>query len=366
MAGPGYDRLRRRVWPTNLRRGVPSADMQTRLTDDEKAVASVFDGFFANESAITVVRAAAPAGHDAALWRKLAATGAPGMAVPAAVGGGDASLRDLAVVVERWGAYLAPVPLVEHAVATRLLHRLDGDLAGLADAERIATLALRDPIAGTARLVPAGAVADVVLARVGDRVVRTDAPPPGAGPRNTGDLPLADRALDGATPIGSADVWSVALDEWRALMAVAYCGLARRALQIGVDYVKQRYQFGVPVGSFQAVQHGFADAATRLEGAHLLAHRAVWAVDTEQATGGPDDPARLAGMALLFAAETARFTTDRSLQYHGGYGFAEEYDIQLYHRRASAWLLQLGEPGLEFARLATAEFGPVNARQEVG
>ena len=64
-------------------------------------------------------------------------------------------------------------------------------------------------------------------------------------------------------------------------------------------------------------------------------------------------------MALLFAAETARFVTDRSLQYHGGYGFSEEYDIQLHHRRASAWLLQLGEPGLEYARLAAAEFGPV-------
>ena len=79
----------------------------------------------------------------------------------------------------------------------------------------------------------------------------------------------------------------------------------------------------------------------------------MWALDTHQ-----PDAARLAGMALLFAAEAARFVADRALQYHGGYGFAEEYDVQLYHRRATAWLLQLGDPAAEYARLATAEFGP--------
>ena len=330
--------------------------MQTRLTDDEQAVKEVFDGFFANESPIEVVRAAEPGGHDPPLWAKLAATGAPGMALPAAVGGGDASLRDLAVVVESWGAHLAPVPLVEHATATRVLHALGADVTGLAAGERIATLALRDPVAGEARLVPAGAVADVVVARVGDTIVRADTESPVAGPRNTGDLPLADRDLSVTEPVGDAAAWPRALDEWRALMAVAYTGLARRAIGLGIDYVKGRIQFDVPVGSFQAVQHGLADAATRLEGAHLLAHRAVWALDT-----GQPDATRLAGMALLFAAETARFATDRSLQYHGGYGFAEEYDIQLYHRRASAWILQLGEPGVEYARLADAELGPRGA-----
>lgn len=338
--------------------------MYTRLTDDEEAVKDVFDGFFANESPVEVVRAAEPGGHDAGLWSKLAATGAPGMALPESAGGGGASLRDLAVVVESWGRHLAPVPLVEHAVATRLLHRLGADVSTLAAGEGIATLSLRDPVEGRARLVPAGAVAEVVVAREGDRIVRADSEAPGTGPRNTGDLPLADRDLAGATDVGAADEWDRALDEWRALMAVAYCGLGRGALGLGLDYVKERHQFGVPVGSFQAVQHGFADAATKLEGAHLLAHRAVWALDTAQAPGGPDDPARLAGMALLFAGETARFVTDRSLQYHGGYGFSEEYDIQLYHRRASAWLLQLGEPGHEYARLAVEEFGPVGATKE--
>jgi len=330
--------------------------MHTRLTEDEEAVREVFAGFFANESPIEIVRAAEPGGHHPELWAKLASTGAPGMAVPAEVGGGGANLRDLAIVVETWGAHIAPVPLVEHAVAARLLYTLGASpnlLDPVVAADQIATLALRDPADGKARLVPAGAIADMVLARVDDEIVALRSAPSGAGPRNTGDLPLADRDVSDADPIAPATTWVRAMDEWRALMAVAHVGLARRALQLGVDYAKDRIQFDVPIGTFQAVKHGLADAATKLEGAHLLAHRAVWALDTDQPDGS-----RLAGMALLFAGETARFATDRSLQYHGGYGFAEEYDIQMYHRRASAWLLQLGEPGLEYARLADAEFGP--------
>mgnify|MGYP002829141942 FL=1 len=135
---------------------------------------------------------------------------------------------------------------------------------------------------------------------------------------------------------------------------MAYVGLAKRAIEIGVAYTKERIQFGVLIGTFQALQHGFADAATSVEGAHLLAQRAIWALETDQ-TGA----SRLAGMALLFAAESARFAADRSVQYHGGYGFSEEYDIQLYHRHATAWILQLGDPAAEYARLADAEFGPV-------
>ena len=124
---------------------------------------------------------------------------------------------------------------------------------------------------------------------------------------------------------------------------------------MGVAYTKQRHQFGVPVGSFQAVQHGLADAATRSEGARLLAFRSVCALDAGRADG-----ARLASMALLFGAESARFAADRVLQYHGGYGYSAEYDVQLYYRRAAGWLLQLGEPAAEIARLADADLGEKN------
>ena len=334
--------------------------MFTRLTEDEEAVRGVFAGFFANESPPEAVRAAQALGHAPDLWKKLSEMGAPGMALPAEAGGGEATLRDLAVVVEQWGGHIAPVPLVEHTVATRLLHSMgaDADLVSrLAAGDQIATIALRPPVDGVARLVPAGAVADLVVAAVDGQVVVAKSAPPHEALPNTGDLPIAHRDLAAATVLGPAGAgWHRAVDEWRALMAMAYVGLARESIRIGVEYVKERHQFGVPVGSFQGVQHGFADAATRMEGASLLANRAVWALDTDQA-----EASRLAGMALVFCAETGRFAADRSVQYHGGYGYSEEYDIQLYHRRASAWMLQLGDPGVEIARLADAEFGPRSA-----
>lgn len=334
--------------------------MRTRMTEDEEAIHDVFAGFFDNESPISVLRAAQPLGHDSDLWSKLSLTGAPGMTLPGSVAGGDASLRDLAIVVHQWGRHLAPVPLIEHSVASRLVHATGSatdTVSRLAVGSSIATIALHPPRDGRCRMVPAGAVADIVISRDGAGIGLTESSPPGSGARNTADLPISDRDVSSAIVLSEGTVanqlWEQALDEWRALMAIAYVGLARRAIEIAVEYVSTRQQFGVAIGSFQAIQHGLADAITDVEGADLLANRALWALDTDQ-----PDASRLAGMALLFSAESARFATDRALHYHGGYGFAEEYDIQLFHRRATGWILQLGDPAAEYARLAVAEFGP--------
>ena len=339
--------------------------MQTRYSEDQQAVSEAFGELFTREATGEAVRAAeARCGFDRTLWDKLASAGAPGMAAPVAAGGGGASLVDLAVVVYEWGRRIAPVPLVEHAVAARLLCSEAGrsappELRGaVVSGELVATIALQPiPAEGTARLVPAGAVADMVAGCQDGALVLGRDQPPGAARPNTADLPMADRDLSDAEILATGETarraFDVASSEWKALMAVAYAGLAGEVLAMGVAYVKQRHQFGVPVGSFQAVQHGLADAATRAEGARLLAFRAVCAVDAGTAGG-----ARLASMGLLFAAESARFASDRVLQYHGGYGYSAEYDVQLYYRRAAAWLLQLGEPATQIAQLAEADVGP--------
>jgi alkylation response protein AidB-like acyl-CoA dehydrogenase len=70
----------------------------------------------------------------------------------------------------------------------------------------------------------------------------------------------------------------------------------------------------------------------------------------------------LASMAFVFASEAAAYVTDRSLHYHGGYGFAEEYDIQLYYRRARGWSLVYGDPAKECLDLADRLFGSIGAR----
>jgi len=92
-----------------------------------------------------------------------------------------------------------------------------------------------------------------------------------------------------------------AVDEWKVLTASALVGLAREALHLGVEYTTSRHQFGVPIGSFQAVAHRLADVATMVEGAKLLTQEAAWAADAAK-----DDRSTVASMALLFAAEVAQ------------------------------------------------------------
>jgi alkylation response protein AidB-like acyl-CoA dehydrogenase len=132
-------------------------------------------------------------------------------------------------------------------------------------------------------------------------------------------------------------------------MGNALVGLAARSIEIGVEYVKERKAFGVPIGSFQAVSHGLADAATATEGASLLAREAAWSADAE---AEPERTPELAALAFGFSSDAAREASYRSEHYHGGYGFMLEYDIQLYFRRARAWPAQFGPADAAFARAA--------------
>ncbi len=138
------------------------------------------------------------------------------------------------------------------------------------------------------------------------------------------------------------------------LRAAALVGLACEAVEIGSRYAVVREAFGQPIGMYQAVAHPFADAVTALDGAQLLIHKACWAMDSAR-----DDAAALAAMAFVFAAETAHHATTHSLHVHGGYGFMEEYDIQLYYRRAKAWAAAFADPRRELLTVADRRFGPV-------
>jgi len=340
------------------------------LTEEQAAVVELFGALGAKWSTPEIVRAHEPLGFSPDLWQQLVAAGAPGMALPVAHGGGGAGLLELALAVEQLGAHLAPAPLVEHAVAARLLTAAGAQLPdGVADGTAIATITLRPPIGGTARLVPAGAVAHHVVVLDGDRLLLVTSDPPGRAVPNLASMPLADRALDAADPTVLADgdharaLHASALAEWRALTAAMLVGLGGAALELARAYVTERHQFGVPIGSFQVIQHGLADVAVALDGARLLTHKAAWTFD-HAGDAGARDPSELAAMAFLFAAEQAQVAATRALHYHGGYGFMEEYDAQLLYRRAKGWALVLDDPAVEYRRVATARYGPVAATAE--
>ena len=338
------------------------------LSADQEAIADTFGAFFARESPVEVVRGAELLGFSPQLWQKLATLEAPGMAAPDHAGGGGATLSTLVVVAEAMGESIAPVPLIEHWVASRAYPS-----AEVVIGEEIAAIALRPADAeGTWRLVPGGAVAEVVVGVDGGELVAVHSPAPMAGPRNHGSAPLADRsARDGRRVVlGEASRLASHLDLWRVLTAAALVGIAERAMRMGVDYVLERHQFGRPIGSFQSIQHGLADLPALVDGGRFLAHKAAWAFDEglvdgagviDMDEGNITEFAPLAAMAMVHAADAAAVSTDRSLHYHGGYGFSLEYDIQLYFRRARAWANIVGDPSRERRRLADLLWGPAEA-----
>jgi alkylation response protein AidB-like acyl-CoA dehydrogenase len=318
--------------------------MDLGFTENQALLRETFAGFFAKESGPDRVRAAEPLGFDEALWQDLVGLGAPTLALD----GG--STLDLALVAQEVGRRVAPVPFVETAAA---LSVLPGDLAAAVAEGAVATLALHPPVGGVYRLVPAGAVADIVVGLDGDELValRREGARPFVEPvPNFGSSPLADVRSDGFERIplaGGAGAHRRARALWQLLAAAALDGVRAAALDLTVDYVKGRKAFGVPLGWFQAIQHRLADVAVAGDGGRLLAYRAAWARDE-----GLPEADDLAAMAFLFLSEVAFATCAEGVQLHGGYGYTLEYDIQLYFRRAKAWPLALGDPRREYVRLA--------------
>jgi alkylation response protein AidB-like acyl-CoA dehydrogenase len=338
------------------------------FTERQQEFADVVRGFFDKESPIEVVRSAEPLGFDRGLWDKAAQMGLTGITVPEDRGGGGAGFLDLAIVAECVGEHLAPLPLVEAAVATDLIASFApsaGDevaslAAGAVEGDLLATLSLRQVVAGTARLVPAGAVADLVVGLDGDRLllVRQDeGSRPAPAVPNLGALPVADCSFDPSGSVTLAEgpaavaAYRKAIAQWQLLTGTALAGLGAKALAIGTEYVMERRAFGVLIANFQTIQHRLADNATALDGARLLAYEAAWAHDEQH-----DDADTLATMAFLFAAETSFKTAADSLQFHGGYGYTLEYDIQLHYRRAKAWALVAGDPRHLYGDLAQRLF----------
>ena len=347
--------------------------MDLSFTPDQAALREATLRLYAKESHGERVREAEAAGFDPALWAAISQMGLPTMALPAALGGADASLTDLAAAVEVHGAHLGSVPLVETAVAARLLARIcaradattgEGDQGRAVVDDLLSRVANGAPAAlclapsedGDAHVPTAfAAVAQVILLLSGDRIVCLDAAN-GPSRRTLAGLAVADVSAAGSRVVdrGDAAVADVerALDEWRALTAVAQAGLARATLDVGVQYAKDRHQFGVPIGSFQTLQHRFADLHERVDGSRLLAYEAVWALDEAD----PTAPMR-AAQASWYCGQVAEEAAGFSLHVHGGYGFMLEYDVQLHVRRAKAARLLLGDPRRELQVVADRRWG---------
>jgi alkylation response protein AidB-like acyl-CoA dehydrogenase len=280
------------------------------------------------------VRAAEELGYDASLWSSIDAV--------TEVCGRSLDLMTATLLAETLGRFLAPVPFVEHVVARRAFER-----AGATVPDGLLSLTVADP---PGRLVPAGAVADHVLAVVDGELVDLAGSPPGRALRNLADLPLAERSPAGCIPVegsaASAEVHARAVAEWLVLTAAQLVGLAARSLELSVEHVTHREQFGVPIGSFQTIGHRLADHATAIEGARLAVWQAAWRAS---------EPDML--VAFCVGTETARAMTASAMQFHGGRGFCLDTDTHLFHCRARGWPMVAGDLRRRWERLGAVQFG---------
>ena len=146
-----------------------------------------------------------------------------------------------------------------------------------------------------------------------------------------------------------SQLWGQALERGALNVAGQLVGLAQRMLDMSVDYVAQRKQFGKPIGSFQAVKHQLADVATKIEFARPVLARAAVAL-----AGGHSRTAVHVSHAKLAAADAAWSASRRGIQVHGAMGYTWEVDLQMFMKRA--WVLDAawGDRGFHKARLGEA------------
>ncbi|CAM4456010.1 Acyl-CoA dehydrogenase, short-chain specific [Mycobacterium basiliense] len=326
------------------------------LSGDHVAVQTAYRQFFKTHCPIETVRAAEPTGFDKNLWERLCAMGATTMALPESSGGDGATLVDLTLVAEEIGRALAPVPWIDHVCAGRLLARageLDAQTASVVSGEQIAAFDPRiDEVPGP-RLIPTGSLADHILVRDGDKVVRLSYSSRPAKVDNIGRLPMAWvdpdtadlRVLVAQGPSAMAS-YARALDEWRLLTAAALVGLVEETMTIAAEFAKTRYTLGVPIATLQAISHPLANMAITVRGGRNLVRRAAWFLDNE-----PEERPELALSAFVFMAEEGVKAATMAVHIQGGLGVSAEAAATAYLVRARGWPLAGGDPGASAQRI---------------
>lgn len=321
------------------------------LDEDHEAVREVFSSFFTKECPTTIVRAAEPIGYDSALWDKLLPLGVTAMSLPENIGGDAAGILELGLVAEEVGRALAPVPLLEHVIATRLLAAANCDselLKAAIGGERPVGLALTALSEST--LVSTAAIADTVIGLDGDDLVSLTVDGMRRHQPNQACLPCAyvDPATERCVVLATnaTELHSRAVREWKVLAAAALVGLTAGALALAVEFAKSRQTMGVPIGTLQGVSFPLADVHIGVTGARNLYRRAAWFLDHE-----PEAEVGLPSAALAYAAEVAMHGTTVAQHTHGGLGFTVEADVSLYFLRAKGWALAGGDPRRDASRL---------------
>jgi len=351
--------------------------MDLELSEEQEMLRDMVRGVCAEYAPMDKVRELEddPTGYPAELWKQFAEGGLCGILIPEAHGGSDQTILDAAVIYEELGRALAPSPhFVSCVLGARCLLSAGTEeqqaewLPKIASGEAILTPAWLEPkngygpkgvqlratrdgddyvLDGTKLhvLFASSASRLLVLVRTGDGLEDLDlflVDPKAKGVKLSQLMSLASDTqyqvdfsgvrVSASQRIGAEgsgwSTWNDVMHEGIILAAAQAAGGAARALELTVEYAKERKQFDKPLAAFQAISHYLADASTNLAGATTLMYEAAWT----SANGHSTD--RIAPMAKLFACQTYRDLTAMGEQVFGGVGFTTEYDIQLYFRRA--------------------------------
>ncbi|MEC9288230.1 MAG: acyl-CoA dehydrogenase family protein [Chloroflexota bacterium] len=363
--------------------------MDLGLSEVQQMLKSSAQEFLSQECPLTLVRAMEDdtSGENDQLWRQIAGLGWTGVAFPESYGGTGGDFMDLAVLLEEMGRALCPSPFFSTVVLGGMTVLDAGSdaqkqdiVTRICEGQMLMTLALTEQTAsyeawgveavatrqgdnyvleGTKLFVPDAHVADLIL--VAARTSGNADPEKGISlflvPSGTSGLSVtqlstiaSDRqcevvlnqvSVPASSLLGEVDQgWPIlqrALERATAGKCIEMLGGAAAVVDMTVEYVKGRTQFGRPIGSFQAVQHHCANMATDVEGSRVVAYQAAWKVSE----GVPAQ--REVSVAKAWVSAAYQRVCSTAHQTHGAIGFTKEHDLQLYTRRAKIQELNYGD-----------------------
>lgn len=297
-------------------------------------------------------------GYDVELWQYLQGAGFLGLPFPSEMGGDGGELTDLAVILEQLTRRAVIIPFLETmacaiavqrkgdpAIAAEIVSGVINGSMTLAPAiledndtfGEIRTTVSGGKLSGRKHFVDYGQhvthhlVAATENGNLGLYLVDANSPNVTAFPlKNMGRIPEANIHYEAAPArkAGGAEAHDLLMLIGRALSAIECVGNCQQALDMTVEYVSMRVQFGRPIGTFQAVQHHTANMAMSTLASRFLAYEAVWQIDAGEAT------AKSVAKAKAVASKAASEVPMMAHQLYGGIGFTEEYDLHFFSRHA--------------------------------
>jgi alkylation response protein AidB-like acyl-CoA dehydrogenase len=318
--------------------------MEFAFSAEQQELAATVRSLLAKRADSTAVRAAmvSEQGYDESLWQTLCEQiGVAALAIPEDYDGAGFSLLEALIALEEVGRSLAPSPLLASLVTSEAL------LAGAVDEAKKRLLPRLAAGEVAAFVIPGepslfADQASVLVAVVDGALVELDpaSSDPVWLPSMDQTIRLGSLDANGGTPIGDGAAASERAQLVGAVgVAALSAGLAARALEMTVDYSKERVQFGRPIGSFQALKHRMADMLVLVE----MSRSASWAASYAVSTNAPN-AARLTHVAKSYCSDALNKIAAETVQLHGGIAITWEHDAQLVFKRAHALSQLFGAP----------------------